>query len=78
MPLTLFRFSKAMLGFLLAPEGGMPAAGDAGAGWGLKAGMQSDSARLEDVMDLLGDARLRFAVSSSNCTASQCMEYILQ
>lgn len=54
----------------------MPAAGDAGAG--LKAGMQSDSARLEDVMDLLGDARLRFAVSSSNCTASQCIEYILQ
>ena len=54
---TLFKFSSAMLGFLCAPEGGMPEApGDAMTGAGLKAGIQSDSARLEDVMDLLGEA----------------------
>lgn len=82
MFLTRFRFSSAMLGFLCAPEGGMPAApgnADAVTGAGLKAGIQSESARLEDVKDLLGEPWWRLATSNSNCTAlaiSQCHEWV--
>lgn len=64
-PLTLFRFSIAIAGFLAVPGGGRPMPPAAG----LKAGMQSESARLDEVIDLLGDAKLRRAISSSNCTA---------
>ena len=72
-----------MLGFLCAPEGGMPAApgdADAATGAGLKAGIQSESARLEDVKDLLGEPWWRLATSNSNCTALaifQCHERVL-
>lgn len=72
-------FSKDMWGFLPGPEGGLSMLGGgvkaAAAGTGLKAGMQSESAMLEEVRDLLGDATLRFVDSSSNCAAKSTLQH---
>ena len=63
-PLGRLKLSRAMLGRLLDAEGGSAPEG------GLKAGIESDSARLE-ATERLGDAMLlRFAASSSNCSIS--------
>ena len=66
-PLTLERGRRDTPGRFGAPEGGTPAARR-----GLKAGMESDSAKLE-ATDLLGEDMppLR-AASSSNCKIAQC------
>lgn len=73
-PLALLRLSRAMLGHLWAPEGGI--APDTG----LKAGMQSDSARL-DATERLGEEPARRA-SNSICSkmarcCGTCYDYLL-
>lgn len=73
-PLALLRLSRAMLGRLWAPEGGI--APDTG----LKAGMQSDSARL-DATERLGEEPARRA-SNSICSkiarcCGTCHDYLL-
>lgn len=62
------KLRRAMPGRLRAPDGGMAPEG------GLKAGMESDSARLEAIERLGDDMPPRRAASSSICSIHQVSE----
>ena len=64
-PFGLLRLRRDMPGRLCAPEGGMAPAE------GLKAGMESDSARLEAMERLGEDMPPRLAASSSICSIAE-------